>query len=347
MLGFRSGGWVLLLAALLCLGILGSWLVGLLSAERQPMIGDGRTVASYGFDLSTCLVPRDHIVASPLPKDGLPALTDPEIFTIPAMEEYARQLRRGHQGKFLVDPDRVIGVVAGGEARAYPLKILNWHEVVNDQLGGSPIAVTYSPLCDSAVVFDRRVGDGTLEFGVSGLLYNSNLLMYDRCPSVAAESLWSQLQFRAVAGPGAGRGQRLRIVPFVLVHWSDWRERHPDTTVLAPDRARLKLYKRTYSAYFASAKLLFPVEPLPKPGRPLKTPILAVDVGAGWQVYDLAELSARIVGGATWHTTQDDVDLRFALRTDPPVAWPETADGGRVPAVPALWFAWHATRPSD
>ena len=116
----------------------------------------------------------------------------------------------GH-GRFLVPGDLVIGLSLHGEARAYPLEILALHEVCNDTLGGEPILVTYQPLCDSAVVFERRVDGHTREFGVSGLLYNSNLLMYDRHPEQPQdESLWSQLQFRALAGPAAAQHATLR-----------------------------------------------------------------------------------------------------------------------------------------
>jgi hypothetical protein len=346
LLDFRSGGWVLLLAGVACLAIVGWWLVGVLGPGHRRMFGNGHDVASYGYDLSTCLVPRELLVASGLPKDGLPALTEPEVFTPAQLDEFAHELRRSHQGRFLVDSDRVIGVVIDGQARAYPLLILNWHEVVNDTLGGRPIAITYSPLCDGAVAFDRRAGDETLEFGMSGLVYNSNLVLYDRQTPPAAESLWSQLEFRAIAGPAAAHGQHLPLLPAVLVHWSDWRARYPDTTVLAPERARLKLYQETYNAYFASDKLLFPVTPRPPAGAPLKAPLVIVNVGPGWHTYDITELIGHSADRDTWCTQQDGVELRFELRTNPPAAWPRTAAGEPVQAVYAFRFAWLATHAS-
>ena len=103
--------------------------------------------------------------------------------------------------------------------RAYPLRVLVWHEVVNDTVSGLPILVTYNPLSEGIAVFDRRVAGRTLSFGVSGLLYQSNLLMYDRDGTRGAESLWSQLQARAVSGPAAGAGQTLELVPFALARW--------------------------------------------------------------------------------------------------------------------------------
>ena len=110
-------------------------------------------------------------------------------------------------------------MVAGGIARAYPLRLLNWHEVINDTLGGQPVAITYSPLCDSSVGFRRMVADKVQEFGVSGLLLNSNLIMYNRQSGAADESLWSQLQCRAIAGPAAASQQTLEVLPIAVVSW--------------------------------------------------------------------------------------------------------------------------------
>jgi len=193
---------------------------------------------------------------------------------------------------------------------------MDWHEIINDCVGGRPIAVTYSPLCDSVVVFDRCVGGETLEFGVSGLLYNSNLLMYDRRPDAVGESLWSQLQFRAVAGPAAKKGRTLEIMPAVVVPWAAWVDRHAETTIVLPDPRRKRLYERdTYQHYFNSDKLHFPVTPLPPPdGWPLKTPIVALRKGGGWEAMRAEEF-------------ENPVDLHDRI------------------AVHAFWFAWYAMHP--
>jgi len=127
------------------------------------------------FDLSQLSIPIGELRFPGLSKDGIPALTNPAL--IPADEASA-----------LPPEARVIGAVVEGEARAYPLRILNRHEIVNDRIRDVPVAVTYCPLCDSAVIFDRRTPRGEREFGVSGLLYNSNVVMYDRGGD--PESLW-------------------------------------------------------------------------------------------------------------------------------------------------------------
>jgi hypothetical protein len=133
----------------------------------------------------------------------------------------------------LPDSSLVIGVERGGEAHAYPVELLSLHEVVNDVVGGEPIAITWCPLCASAVGYDRRVGGRILTFGVSGYLYQANLMMFDR----ETGSLWSQLLGGAATGPH--RGRTLRRVPLVHETWGRWRADHPDTLVLSIRRDAL------------------------------------------------------------------------------------------------------------
>jgi hypothetical protein len=163
------------------------------------------------------------------PKDAIPAITDPEFAAdwsdvVERSQQYASPLP---EGLALSDDDAVIGVERDGRARAYPLRVLNWHEVVNDDFGG-PLLVTYCPLCGSAVTAERTVGGRPATFGVSGLLYRADLVMYD----AATESLWSQILAQAIQGPRTG--ERLSLTPSSLTTWGAWREGHPDTEVLLP-----------------------------------------------------------------------------------------------------------------
>ncbi|GAF92675.1 unnamed protein product, partial [marine sediment metagenome] len=141
-------------------------------AESDRVLGGSRDQRPRrgtlnGFDLSNSVLPRKLIRRGGPSRDGIPALVDPPVVN-------------ASQVGYLRPFDRVAGVVVEGVARAYPLRILNYHEVVNDRVGRTSLAVTYCPLCDSVVVFDRRTDRGELQFGVSGLLYNSNVLLYDR-----------------------------------------------------------------------------------------------------------------------------------------------------------------------
>ncbi len=313
---FRSGGWVLL-AGFAFAGA-GVWwnLRALWDPGRVPPRGDGRNASSYGFSLDGALVPPEEIVSSGMVVDGLRALVNPEVTTPAEVSAFNERER----GKYLVSSDRVIGVVLGGEARAYPLRVMNWHEVANDVVGGVPIAVTYHPLSEAIAVFDRRVGDEVLEFGVSGLLHDSNLLMFDRRAGASGESLWSQLQARAIAGPAAAARARLEILPVALARWDKWVRDHPETTVLAPIREELEFYKRDlYGKYWISEEIKYPVSPMPPEGSlPPKTRVFVDLEGPEPIVTPLA--------GARDARTLDEV-----------APWGTTARRG----VFAFWFAWY------
>jgi hypothetical protein len=162
-------------------------------------------------------------------KDDIPAIVDPVFDT--DWSGYGT----GDDPARLSPDDRVVGVARAGEARAYPLKLLNWHEVVNDSFpaaeGGEPLLVTYCPLCGSALTAVRRAGGEETVFGVSGLLYRNDLVMYD----AATESLWSQVAATAIRGELTG--ETLELVPSTLTTWGEWRETHPGTVVLRPPPA--------------------------------------------------------------------------------------------------------------
>lgn len=182
--------------------------------ERKPkFIKNGQK--TLPFEVTRHIVPLRQIEGGGPPRDGIPALIDPEY--IPAEEA----------GRLLEPSDRVLGVLFNGEARAYPIRILNWHELVNDTVGGRPILVSWCPLCGSGVVYDPMIGGRRHIFGVSGLLYKRNLLFFDR----QTGSLWSQLLSEAVTGPMAGT--KLHALPAEDTTWKNWESPHPDTLVLS------------------------------------------------------------------------------------------------------------------
>lgn len=199
------------------------------------------------YDLQGLTIPQDEIHTL-LPRDAIPALTDPK--TLAAKDS-----------EWLDDADRVILVEIKGERYGVPLDILDWHEIVNTTVGGEPVAVTYCPLCDSATVFSRRVtpaGDDqkpiVLEFGVSGALYNSNVLMYDR----THKGLWSQLGMVAVSGPLAKT--ELDMIPVVLMPFSEIRKQWPNTPIVSTETGHRRAYGQSaYERYFADDKLMVPV----------------------------------------------------------------------------------------
>lgn len=327
--------------ALAC-GLVGVLLVvrlGALVSTRHRAIGDGRITSSYGFALTPADPVAAEIVAAGMAKDGLQAMHDPAVWTL-AQLDTASERRRG---RYLVPGDRVAGVVINGEARAYPLRLLEWHEVINDTLAGRPLAITYNPLCDSVVVFDRTIGGETRTFGVSGLLIESNLLLYDGQADRTRESLWWQVGLRAIAGPATGT--HVTPLPVAVVGWSWWRGLQPDTTVVAPDAAFATEGKRApYTSYFGSDELRFPVRRLPPDdGTPLKESTIAVRVAAHWFAATLADI-CRVAGAAG--VAQADtagVRLTFTVRPDSPgiVVTPG------LPTVVAFRFAWYSAHPDD
>lgn len=280
--------------------------------------------AGLGFDLRAAVVDVREIRSGGPPKDGIPALSNPDFVKATVAD-------------YLAGKDRVIGVVIGEEARAYPLAILNYHEIVNDTIGKTPISVTYCPLCDSAAVYDRRTPLGEREFGVSGLLFNSNVLMYDR--GGKPESLWSQVRTSGISGPGADR--RLTSVPCELTTWESWRSRHPDTLVLSTKTGYQRDYRRSpYESYFTNQRLMFPASPA-NPLFPNKERILGVWVGDEFRAYsesafskEMPRVTETIVGKSiTVEFDREHQTLRV-VRADKGVSW-----------LYSFWFAWYALHP--
>jgi hypothetical protein len=190
----------------------------------------------------------------------------------------------------------------------------------------------------------------TLEFGVSGLLYNSNLLLYDRhAEDPQAESLWSQLQFRAVAGPAAARQATLRLVRFQLARWEAWRADHPVTRVLAGDPMFAKEYpRRRYSTYFATEEIRFPVEPLwSDPLLSKKTPVAAVRAGRRWHVLVLPRLktlSPEKLAAAL--RLDDSVRVEYVPASETVRVSP-VASGADCELIYSFLFAWFAHHPEE
>ena len=276
------------------------------------------------FDVSGALVPLNEIRSGGPPKDGIPALTNPAVIAASEVD-------------FLQENDRVIGLLQDNLARAYPLKILNYHEIVNDSLGEISVAVTYCPLCDSAAAFDRLLDERPVEFGVSGLLYNSNVLMYDRSQGV--ESLWSQVKAKAIAGPCSG--DSLEALPFELTTWSAWQSRYPDTTVMSIETGHLRRYDRNpYRSYFESDRLMFPAQP-----EDSRLPAKQRVLGAWSGDQTLAvPASAFSESRPKLDTTLDGKRLSVEFEADCQTMRVVAAEDG-IQWMYSFWFAWSAMHP--
>ncbi len=341
---FISAGWLLVISFILVSVIFISQTVYLLYTRNQNIIGDGRNVETYQFDLTTCLVPKDQIVAGGAIKDFVPALIDSPMITPEEVEEFNDEER----GKYLVSNDIVFGVEINGDMRAYPMRVLVWHEIVNDVVGGVPIAVTYNFLTDSCVVYSRKVDEETLTFGFSGLLYNSNSLFYDKRDELKDESLWSQLLGKAVAGPAAEAGKTLEVIPCQRVHWSVWKAMHPETKVLGFDKALIKRYQTNPGGpYFGSDELRFPVDPLPpKTNFAKKTAVAIVSIGDETRAYPLPVIDEKTKPGSEWSDTLNGVDITFTFHPSPDSVIVE-ADDPRLTIRHAAWYAWYSMYPDS
>jgi Protein of unknown function (DUF3179) len=189
------------------------------------------------------IVPPDQIISGGPPVDGIPSIDDPKFISVQEADNR------------LDDSELVLGINISNDVRAYPLQILVWHEIVNDNVGGFPVAVTYCPLCFTNQVFNRTLEDGEiLEFGTSGKLFNSNLVMYDR----TTKSLWSQAMAQAIVGNLAG--VELERIPFDIAYWKEWKQLYSDSKVLSTDTGSTRPYGADpYGDYYTNGDVLFPV----------------------------------------------------------------------------------------
>lgn len=201
----------------------------------EPAAADPKTWALEGWrtDFDKIAIDPGEIT-SVIFRDQIPSIDDPKF--IPVSEETD-----------LPDREPVMSLEIGGDARAYPLRIMMWHEIVNDTIGGVPVAVTYCPLCNASIVFDRTIDGKPVEFGTSGKLRNSDLVMYDR----DSHSWWQQFSGKALAGEHTGK--RLEMLPSKLQSWGRFKQEHPDGKVLVPDNERMRAYWRNpYAKYDSS-----------------------------------------------------------------------------------------------
>lgn len=307
------------------------------------------------------IIPLEKIKSGGPPKDGIPSIDKPMFVNI-------------QKANFMSDSDTVIGIEINGEAKAYPLFILVWHEIVNDIVGGIPVAVTYCPLCYTNQVFERVINGEVVEFGTSGKLYNSNLLMYDRL----TESYWSQALGMAVKGELSGH--KLNLIPFDVITWKDWKTIHQDTLVLTTNTGHIRSYSiDPYGNYYTEPRILFPVEHIDDRMHP-KEIIIGFNQNETYKAYKQKDIESNTL-------INDSIDntpiLLISLYSQNTRAFERTVDGKildfayiddkiidtqtnsewnynglstsgkyegsqliRIPIEPGFWFEWIAFHPN-
>ena len=195
-------------------------------------IADAQRLPGFDTNLEKRNIELNELIDGGPGKDGIPSIDNPKFVS---QEEASDWLR---------SREPVISLEINGEARAYPIQILMWHEIANDEVGGVPVSVTFCPLCYSAIVFDRRHNGEVLEFGVSGLLRHSDMIMYDR----TTESLWQQFSGEALVGDYTGNF--LTILPSQLISFDQFREAHPNAPVLSRETGHRRNYgENPYAGY--------------------------------------------------------------------------------------------------
>ena len=247
------------------------------ASEQLPLSETPQEIDPNGIMITDGLkhiVPLDKIRGGGPPKDGIPSIDDPQFATLSG-------------SSFMTQSDIVIGLEINGEAKAYPLSILVWHEIVNDNVGGTPVAVTYCPLCFTNQVFERILNGQEVEFGTSGKLYNSNLVMYDRL----TDSYWSQALGMAITGELTG--QELKIIPFDVISWGDWISIHPETLVLTTETGHTRAYGvDPYGDYYTDPRIIFPVDHKDDRMHP-KEIILGFHEGQTYKAYKQSDVKSE------------------------------------------------------
>ncbi len=217
-------------------------------------------------DFSKHSVSFDEILSGSPPKDGIPPVDNPKFISVGDEKE-------------LVETDPVIGLIVNGEAKAYPLRILIWHEIVNDTIGGVPVSVTFCPLCNTAVVYDRRLDGKILDFGTTGKLRNSDLVMYDR----QTESWWQQFLGKGIIGEMTGK--TLKALPARLESWSKFKARAPKGLVQVPNHKSMRRYgANPYAGYDSLPQPFLYSGEMPKDVPPLSRVISTQDRSQGWSI---------------------------------------------------------------
>lgn len=276
-----------------------------------------------GFNLKNSIIPVADIKEGGPPKDGIPSIEAP-VF-----------LKAGKTT--LREDDRILGVNENGVAKAYPINILNYHEIVNDDFNGKPVVVTYCPLCGSGIAFDAVVDGNPLEFGVSGLLYNSDVLLYDR----QTESLWSQLEYKAISGPMVGK--ELTVLPTANTTWKNWRQKHPETLVLSENTGFKRDYSRDpYPGYEASSTLFFPISSQNEEFHP-KEMVIGITIDGTSKAYPFSELEKT--GKKSIKDQFKGKTLEIKYDSESKSAEILDAKGNILPAITNFWFAWFAFNP--
>ncbi len=272
------------------------------------------------FNLLNTTTPLSQMFIGAPARDAIPAIDDPKFISI-------------SQANFMEDSDILLSVSSGSVTRAYPFRILNWHEIVNDRVGDDFFVVTYCPLCGTGIVFEAAVNGRVRTFGTSGLLFQSNLLMYDR----ETGSLWSQFALRGVSNTMMKVPLKWRLSEQMT--WRDWKQKYPNGSVLSTDTGAIRDYSRNP---YESGLPVIRTGPI-RTDLPEREWVWGIEVGDVSVAYPLARLPNGVpirdtVNGVELELTHNAAALSVKVIV---VATGEPLDNG----VGAFWFSWQDFQP--
>lgn len=322
--------WGLIIPAI----ILGALALMIYNASAQRSGPDFWKFEWPNTDFTKTNIDYVEVLSGGPPKDGIPSIDNPQFESIAAA-----------QAK-MAGTEPVIGLVVNGEARAYPLRILTWHEIVNDTVGGVPVAVTYCPLCNAAIVFDARIDGVASEFGTTGKLRRSDLIMYDR----NSESWWQQFSGTGIVGEHTGK--KLTVLPSRLESLDRFAARAPQGVVLKESQQHIRSYgSNPYVGYDSSARPFLFRGDLPQGIEPLARVVAVGD--KAWSLQLLRERGRITDGNLTlsWVAGQNSaLDTRQISQgrdVGNVIAQRRNADGSvsDVPYDVTFAFVFHAFRP--
>jgi len=273
-------------------------------------------------------IPLEEILSGGVPKDGIPSIDNPKFISVADAD------------KFLADNDPGVAYSEGDEHRFYPYQILVWHEIVNDTVNGKRILVTYCPLCLTGFIFDPVVQGERVEFGTSGKLWKSNLVMYDR----KTDSLWPQVLGEAVVGEMTGA--KLETLPSDQVLYSKWKKKFPSGKVLSKDTGSTRFYGQSpYGDYFSVTNLsLSLVNPTDK-RLPNDALVFGIVINDKAKAYDVKAVKDKGVSEDTFEGV--NIVLRHDKDLDVVRMFKKLPDGTeeRINPISGFWFSWAAAHP--
>lgn len=299
--------------------------------QSQPQVAGNETSTSRTkIEITNGVkhtVPLDQILGGGPPKDGIPSIDRPKFMSVSDAQSY------------LSDKDPGIMFSLSGMNRFYPFQILVWHEIVNDTVNGKRALITYCPLCFSGIVFDPTVNGEQVEFGTSGKLWNSNLVMYDR----KTQSLWSQILGEAIVGSEAGL--KLSVLPSDIVRFGDFKKLHPDGEVLSRDTGFARSYgEDPYGDYYTTSGTYFPLTNKDKRLND-KDFVLGIVVSGKAKAYYPYSIKTK---GMVEDTFQGKtVIAEYRKNIDAVELFEKKSDGSlvRTDYIGSFWFSWAAAHP--